>query len=143
MTTNVMVRDLDLPRLDATDGRRLEVVVDGLLLFGGSQLAVDTTLVRSLHSDGSPHNGAADRWRDLPSGQAAQRAKMPRIGGTWQSRAPYRVGCGRGWQVAGGEGKSSTRTTSPAEEGRAGLEDEVGSHSLLRSCEGSRKSVCS
>ena len=41
---------------------------------------------------------------------------------------------GRGWQVVGGdahihlsvgEGKSSTRTTSPAEEGRAGLEDEV------------------
>ena len=52
VTTNVMVRDLDLPVLDATDSRRLEVVVDGLLLFGGSQLAVDTTLVCSLHCDG-------------------------------------------------------------------------------------------
>ena len=60
MTTNVMVRDLDLPLLNATDSRRLEVVVDGLPLFGGSQLAVDTTLVCSLHSDGSPHRGAAD-----------------------------------------------------------------------------------
>ena len=60
MTTNVMVRDLDLPVLNATDSRRLEVVVDGLPLFGGSQLAVDTTLVCSLHCDGSPHNGAAD-----------------------------------------------------------------------------------
>ena len=59
MTTNVMVRDLDLPVLNATDSRRLEVVVDGLPLFGGSQLAVDTTLVCSLHSDGSPHRGAA------------------------------------------------------------------------------------
>ena len=47
MTTNVMVRDLDLPVLNATDSRRLEVVVDGLPLFGGSQLAVDTTLVCS------------------------------------------------------------------------------------------------
>ena len=72
---------------------------------------------------------------------------MPRIGGTWQSRAHCRVGFGRGWQVVGGdvhihlsvgEGESSTRTTSRAEEGRAGLEDEVGSHPLLRSCEGSR-----
>ena len=31
------------------------MVVDGLPLFGGCQLAVDTT-----HFDGSPHNGAAD-----------------------------------------------------------------------------------
>ena len=60
MTTNVMVRDLDLPVLNATDRRRLEVVVDGLPLFGGSQLAVDTTLVCSRHRDGSPHNGVAD-----------------------------------------------------------------------------------
>ena len=35
VTTNVMVRDLDLPVPDASDGRRLEVVVDGLPLFGG------------------------------------------------------------------------------------------------------------
>ena len=60
VTTNVMVRDLDLPVLNVTDSRRMEVVVDGLPLFGGSQLAVDTKLVCSLHSDGSPHNGAAD-----------------------------------------------------------------------------------
>ena len=60
VTTNVMVRDLDLPVPDATDSRRLEVVVDGLPLFGGSQLAVDTTLVCALHGDGTPHAGAAD-----------------------------------------------------------------------------------
>ena len=57
---HVMVRDLDFPVLNATDSRRLEVVVDGLPLFGGSKLAVDTTLVCSLHSDCSPHNGVAD-----------------------------------------------------------------------------------
>ena len=59
VTSNVLIRDLDLPA-PATDGRRLEVVVDGLPLFGGCQLAVDTTLVCALHCDGSPHNGAAD-----------------------------------------------------------------------------------
>ena len=35
------------------DGRRLEVVADGLPLFDGAQLAVDTTLVNPLHCDGS------------------------------------------------------------------------------------------
>ena len=38
MTTNVMVRDLDLAVPNAADARRLEVVVDGLPLFGGAQL---------------------------------------------------------------------------------------------------------
>ena len=60
VTTNAMVRDLDLPVPNAADGRRLEVVVDGLPLFGGSQLAIDTTLVCALRSDGTPHRGAAE-----------------------------------------------------------------------------------
>ena len=37
--TNVFVRDMDLAQHDHADGRRLEVVADGPLLFGGSQLA--------------------------------------------------------------------------------------------------------
>ena len=45
VTTNVMVRDLDLEVPNAADARRLEVVVDGLPLLGGVQLAVDTALV--------------------------------------------------------------------------------------------------
>ena len=59
VTSNVLIRDLDL-LAPAIDSRRLEVVVDGLPLSGGCQLAVDTTLVFALHCDGSPHNGAAD-----------------------------------------------------------------------------------
>ena len=43
----------------AADARRLEVVVDGLPLFGGVQLAVDTTLVCALHANGSARRGAA------------------------------------------------------------------------------------
>ena len=38
VTTNVMVRVLDLAVPNAADARRLEVVVDGLPLFGGAQL---------------------------------------------------------------------------------------------------------
>ena len=41
VTTNVLVRDLDLAEPNAADARRLEVVADGLPLFGGAQLAVD------------------------------------------------------------------------------------------------------
>ena len=51
--------DLDIP-VPVNDGRRLEVVVDGLLFFGGARLAVGTMVVSSLHCDGSPHKGAAD-----------------------------------------------------------------------------------
>ena len=59
VTTNVMVRDLNLAAPNVRDARRLEVVVDGLPLFGGAQLAVDTTLVSALHCDGSAIRGAA------------------------------------------------------------------------------------
>ena len=64
VTTNVHVRDMDLAVFNNLDGRRLEVVADGLTLWHGAQLAIDTTLVSSLHRDGSTkartadHNGA-------------------------------------------------------------------------------------
>ena len=45
VTTNVLVRDLDLVGPDVEDNRRLEVVADGLPLFGGAQLAMNTTVV--------------------------------------------------------------------------------------------------
>ena len=57
VTTNIMVRDLDLGEPRAADGRRLEVVVDALV-SGMCQLAVDATVVCTLHCDGSPHRGA-------------------------------------------------------------------------------------
>ena len=52
VTTNMLVRELDL-HVPVADARRLEVVVDGLPLFGGAQLAIDTTLVSVLHCDGT------------------------------------------------------------------------------------------
>ena len=60
VTTNVLVRDLDLLLSEAADNRRLEVVADGLPIFSGSQLVLDTTLVCVSHFDCSPHTGAAD-----------------------------------------------------------------------------------
>ena len=61
VTTNVMVRDMDLARPDVHDTRRLEVVVDGLSLFGGVQLAADTTVVSALHANGDAQRNAARR----------------------------------------------------------------------------------
>ena len=57
--TNVFVRDMDLAQHDRMDGRRLEVVADGLPLLGGAQLAIDTTMVSPLHRDGRARGGAA------------------------------------------------------------------------------------
>ena len=57
---NVFVRDMDLTEPNRLDGRRLEVVADGLPLHGGAQLAIDTTMVLPLHSDGTPRRGTAD-----------------------------------------------------------------------------------
>ena len=62
--TNLMVRDMDVPAPNVHDGRRLEVVVDGLPLRGGAQLAIDTTMVCALHRDGT-----------LPSGTQLARAR--------------------------------------------------------------------
>ena len=48
VTENVLVRDLDILAPDAADQRRLEVIADGLPLFHGGQLAIDTTMVSPL-----------------------------------------------------------------------------------------------
>ena len=60
VATNVLVRELDLVGVPVADGRRLEVVVDGLPLHAGVQLAIDTTLVGALRGDGSARRRAAD-----------------------------------------------------------------------------------
>ena len=59
VATDLFVRDLDVNVPNLMDNRRLEVVADGLPLFAGAQLAVDTTLVCPLHADGTPHRGAS------------------------------------------------------------------------------------
>ena len=50
--TNVFLRELDLGVGGVLDNRRLEVVVDGLPLVNGAQLAVDTTLVSPIPGRG-------------------------------------------------------------------------------------------
>ena len=57
---NAMQRDFDLGAPNRLDSRRVEILADGLLLFGGAQLAVDATVVSALHCDGSAHSHAAN-----------------------------------------------------------------------------------
>ena len=54
----MFVRDLNLLEVRPCDGRRIEVVADGLPLFHGAQLAVDATIVSALKRDGSARPGA-------------------------------------------------------------------------------------
>ena len=55
---NTMVRDLDLLPGALLDNRRLEVVADGLPLFNGAQVSIDTTMVSALRGDGTARRGA-------------------------------------------------------------------------------------
>ena len=71
--TNVFVRDLNLSNARPNDGRRIEVIADGLPLFHGAQLAVDATLVSALRSNGDARPRAADI--DGAALQAARQGK--------------------------------------------------------------------
>ena len=61
VSTNVYVRDLDLPAPNVHDARRLEIIAEGLPIFGRAQLAIDTTLVAAHHCDGTARPGTATR----------------------------------------------------------------------------------
>ena len=79
--TNVFVRDMDLGAFNLFDTRRLEVMVDRLPLFGGAQLAVDTTLVCPLTREGEAKPRAATVSGCVPhSCQASQAGPVPRAG---------------------------------------------------------------
>ena len=98
VSTNVFLRDLDLP-VARHDARRLEVVAEGLPLFGGAQLAVDTTLVSPVQANGHPRRRCAEedgaalqqaRQRKQLSG-AFGRARLvvlaAEVGGRWSHEA--------------------------------------------------------
>ena len=123
--TNMLVRELDLaPGVNTTDGRRLEVVVNGLSLFQGAQLAIETTLVSALRADGTPRPRAATtpgaalddaRTRKETTypelvGEGS-RAKLvvlaAEVGGRWSAETAQFLGqrqrlCKRPWRTLGG-----------------------------------------
>ena len=97
VTCNTRLADMNL-QVDRVDDRRLEVVANGLPLWGGQQLAVDTTLVSPLSGSGSPAAGVVVfKAPPLPLHAAAKsghtRSCSARSAAAWLSW-PSRSGAG-------------------------------------------------
>ena len=109
VSTNVIVRNLDIVQ-DNNDSRKLEVIAEGLSLFGGVQLALDATLVSAHHGDGTPVrkadtcNGVAlkyvrkrkeDRYPELcgMGGRARLVVIAGEVGGRWSREAQIFLQC--------------------------------------------------
>ena len=58
VTTNTLLTNLNIEHSTRPDDRRIEVIAKGLTLWGGTQLAIDTTLVSPLTRDGQPRRRA-------------------------------------------------------------------------------------
>ena len=133
MGTNTFIRDPDVGEFNQLDGRRVEVIADGLPLWHGAQLAIDTTLVSPLHGDGTARRGAANsRKVALHAAWRIKEATYPELSGEG-GRA--RLVCGGGWWplVSGGinlsqrlgEGTGSSGATHPSRKGPGRLPSSV------------------
>ena len=67
------MRDLNIGVVTPQDGRRIEVIANGLPLFHGAQLAVDVTMRHPRTREGDP-SGQAD-WKDGAVAEAARADK--------------------------------------------------------------------
>ena len=90
VTTNVRVQDMDVLPLHYLDNRRLEVVVDGLPLFRGAQLAIDTTMVSAVQSDGTARRRKERTHPELaqPHGRVRLVVLGCEVGGRWSEVSP-------------------------------------------------------
>ena len=141
VSLDVRVQDMDLARPDALDNRRLEVVADGLPLFQGAQLAVDTTAVSVLRRDGVPRRRVVDQ--DGAALDAARRRKervYPELTGQLGRTRLVVLAC----EVAGrwseesqpaGQSKGQKRASAFACESSSGVAAEVGHSSGVQCCE--------
>ena len=103
VSTNVFLRDMNID-IPVVDERRIEVVANGLPLWHGVQLAVDTTLICPLGRDGAPHPRAAiepgiclvraqqrKRERTYPELLQARRCRLVvmgfEVGGRWSEES--------------------------------------------------------
>ena len=103
VATNIRLADLNIHALSRVDDRRIEVIANGLPMWGGSQLAVDTTLVSPLTRSGEPRSrggtfaGAAlqdarrNKERTYPELLRNRRCRLVvlgiEVGGRWSNEA--------------------------------------------------------
>ena len=89
MAENVRLQDMNVPGISGFDGREIEVVANGLPLWGGAQLAVDTTLVSPVRRNGTPQPRAGEvDGRQL---QVARRRKETKYRELLQARRCHLV----------------------------------------------------
>ena len=109
--------------------------MDGLPLFGGAQLAVDTTLVSSLHCDGSPHRGAADvdgavlvvarRRKERTYPELVRPGRRAQVGGDGRRCCWAMVRGGSELHQTSGKSPGSQRTDHSEEASRTSLANEM------------------
>ena len=103
VTTNTRLMDLNIDNIQRQDDRRIEVIANGLPLWGGVQLAIDTTLVSPLTRASEPRSragryaGAAvqdarrAKERTYPELLQTRRCKLVvlaiEVGGRWSQEA--------------------------------------------------------
>ena len=98
---NVLLQNMNLQGISSHDHRQIEVVANGLPLFGGAQLAVDATLVSPVRRNGRPQpdttvqDGAwllearrckEAKYRELLRSRRCRRSRCP-----WQRRCRPRM----------------------------------------------------
>ena len=86
VATNMLLRDMNV-FVARHDDRRLEVVANGLPLWGGAQVAVDTTLVSPVRGDGRPQPRAAwDAGACLRRAERRKATTNPELGASRRCR---------------------------------------------------------
>ena len=92
MTANTRVADLNIPNVQTLDDRRIEVIENGLPLWGGCQIAVDTTLVSPLTRESQAlHDARRNKERVYPELTRGGRCRLVVLGietgGRWSEEA--------------------------------------------------------
>ena len=130
ITTNVMVRGLDLVPQERVDGRRLEVVADRLALFHGTQLAVDATMVAPLKRWHTPTWQRRCRWSCSGARPTTQGTSVPRVDGSPRESPTRGFGLRDGRSVVFGnsvflapscKGEDTPRTATSAHQRQVGM----------------------
>ena len=99
----MLLQRMNIGGISAHDGRQIEVVANGLPLWGGAQLAVDVTLVSPVRGNGQPQPGAGrqdgaqlrvarsrkeGKYRELLSTRRCRLVVLAmEVGGRWSTEA--------------------------------------------------------
>ena len=110
VTTNTRLSDLNLDHINRHDDRRIEVIANGLPLWGGAQLAVDTTLVSLLTSSSQPRRRAGQYAGAAL--QDARKSKERTGAGSWSSPSRQEAGGAQKQQLSSASWPRQSQSSS-------------------------------